>query len=54
MTTATVVVDAAFEASAAVPALIVGGGACGLTASLQLAHSGIETLVVERDTAPMG
>ena len=54
MTTATVVVDPAFEASAAVPALIVGGGACGLTASLQLAHSGIETLVVERDTAPMG
>ncbi len=37
-----------------VPALIVGGGACGLTAALVLAEAGVECLVVERDARPAG
>lgn len=37
-----------------VPALIVGAGACGLTAALVLVEAGIECLVVERDAQPAG
>lgn len=37
-----------------VQVLIVGGGACGLTAALVLADAGIECLVVERDAQPTG
>ena len=37
-----------------VPAVIIGGGACGLTAALTLADAGIECVVIERDAAPQG
>lgn len=37
-----------------VPVLIVGGGACGLTAALAAHDSGVEALVLERDTQPAG
>lgn len=37
-----------------VPVLIIGAGACGLTAALRLAHAGIETVLIERDAAPSG
>ncbi len=36
------------------PLVIIGGGACGLTAALAARDSGVEALVVERDPAPMG
>ena len=37
-----------------VPIVIVGGGACGLTAALAAADAGTEVLVLERDPAPQG
>lgn len=37
-----------------VPVVIIGAGACGLTAALRLAHAGIETVLLERDAAPSG
>ncbi|MDX3879904.1 FAD-dependent oxidoreductase [Achromobacter denitrificans] len=37
-----------------VPVVIVGAGACGLTAALRLADAGIETVLIERDAAPSG
>ena len=37
-----------------VPVLIVGGGACGLTAGLALQRLGIEAVVLERDAHPSG
>ncbi|MBG9390145.1 FAD-dependent oxidoreductase [Caenimonas aquaedulcis] len=37
-----------------IPVAIVGGGACGLTATLMLADAGIECVVLERDAAPSG
>lgn len=37
-----------------VPVVIVGAGACGLTASLRLADAGIEVVVLERDAVPSG
>ncbi|AUA59987.1 Fumarate reductase flavoprotein subunit precursor [Achromobacter spanius] len=37
-----------------VPVLIIGAGACGLTAALRLAQAGIETVLIERDAAPSG
>jgi fumarate reductase flavoprotein subunit len=37
-----------------VPVAIVGAGACGLTAALMLADTGIECVVLERDAAPSG
>jgi fumarate reductase flavoprotein subunit len=37
-----------------VPVVVVGAGACGLTAALAAAEAGAETLVLERDAAPSG
>ncbi|MGB6007943.1 FAD-dependent oxidoreductase [Castellaniella sp.] len=37
-----------------VPVVIIGAGACGLTAALRLAGSGIDTVLIERDAAPGG
>ena len=45
-------IDTEFEA--AVPVIIVGGGACGLVAALTLADAGINSLVLERDALPSG
>ena len=42
------------EFKAAVPVIIVGGGACGLVAALTLADAGIGSLVLERDALPSG
>lgn len=36
------------------PVVIIGAGACGLTAALRLAGSGIDTVLIERDAAPGG
>jgi len=44
--------QARFEFS--VPVVIVGAGACGLTAALTLADRGIESLVLERDSHASG
>lgn len=47
--------DAAAQADAMhVPVLIIGAGACGLTAALRLAEAGIETVLIERDATPSG
>jgi fumarate reductase flavoprotein subunit len=51
---ARVVTDAAFSAPSHVPALIVGAGACGLSAALRLADLGVECAVLERDPRPAG
>lgn len=37
-----------------VPVLVVGGGACGLTAALMLHDAGVGCAVLERDATPMG
>ncbi len=37
-----------------VPVAIVGAGACGLTAAIALAESGIDALLLERDARPQG
>lgn len=42
------------QASAHVPVVIVGGGACGLTAALALHRLGVECVVLERDASPAG
>lgn len=36
------------------PVVIVGGGACGLSAALHLHDLGIDALVLERDLVPSG
>jgi fumarate reductase flavoprotein subunit len=41
-----------FDADVAV--LVIGGGACGLTAALAASEAGAEVLVLERDDAPSG
>ena len=47
--------DAATQADTMhVPVLIIGAGACGLTAALRLAEAGIETVLIERDATPSG
>ncbi len=45
---------ASIDAPVHVPALIVGGGACGLTAALALAQRGVACVVLERDAQPSG
>jgi fumarate reductase flavoprotein subunit len=42
----------AFETE--VPVVIIGGGACGLTAALTLRDAGIAALILEQDAAPAG
>ena len=37
-----------------VPAVIVGGGACGMTAGIRLRNAGIDCVVLERDAVPSG
>jgi len=44
--------DQSFEAS--VPVVIIGAGACGLTAALTVADAGVGVLVLERDAVPQG
>lgn len=44
--------DARFDVR--VPVLIVGAGACGMTAALAAREAGAEVLVLERDPAPAG
>ena len=39
---------------ASVEALIIGAGACGLTAALRAHHAGREVLILERDETPSG
>ena len=39
---------------ATIPVVVVGGGACGMTAALAAAHAGAETVVLERDARPVG
>ena len=46
--------DQAWPAAAHSPVLIVGAGACGLTAALALHRRGIEAVVLERDAFPSG
>jgi len=46
--------EAAPAFSAEVPVLIIGGGACGLTAALTLKDAGVECAVLERDPVPQG
>ncbi len=41
-----------FEIS--VPVVIIGAGACGLTAALTVADAGVEVIVLERDSVPQG
>ena len=41
-----------YDAETAV--VIVGGGACGMTAALRLADAGVDCVVLERDARPMG
>ena len=36
------------------PVVVIGGGACGLTAALTLRDAGVGALVLERDSAPAG
>jgi len=52
--TARVVVDPGFTAPVQMDAVIVGAGACGLTAALALAARGIDAVVLERDAHPSG
>lgn len=45
---------AAAHFSGTVPVLVIGGGACGLTAALAARQAGAETLVLERDSSALG
>jgi fumarate reductase flavoprotein subunit len=49
-----VLIDDAHTFDVTVPVLVVGAGACGLTAALAARDAGAEVLVVERDAAPSG
>jgi fumarate reductase flavoprotein subunit len=37
-----------------IPVIVVGAGACGLTAALAVRDAGVEVLVLERDSTPLG
>ena len=37
-----------------VPVVVIGGGACGLTAALSARDAGAEVLILEQDSTPMG
>jgi fumarate reductase flavoprotein subunit len=37
-----------------VPVVVIGAGACGMTAALTVADAGVEVLVLERDSVPQG
>ena len=50
----TIVRDNTAEFDASVPVVVVGGGACGLTAALAVADAGTEVIVLERDKQPSG
>lgn len=50
----TVTLDASFSPEVQVPAVIIGAGACGLTAALALAEADVEALLLERDAQPAG
>ncbi len=39
---------------AEIPVLIVGAGACGMTAALAVSEQDVEVLLLERDTKPSG
>lgn len=45
---------AGIEFPLSVPVLVIGGGACGLTAALAAHDAGAEVLVLERDPSPSG
>ena len=49
-----VVIEPGFTAPVHVPVLVIGAGACGLTAALRLADHGIECVLAERDERPAG
>ena len=51
---ARVVVEPGFDAPVRVDVVVVGAGACGLTAALVLAERGIEAVALERDAMPSG
>ena len=42
------------ETIAEIPVVIIGGGGTGLTAALAVRDAGVDALVVERDSQPMG
>jgi len=42
------------EFPAEVPVVIIGGGACGMTAALAAREAGVDVVIVERDSAPQG
>jgi fumarate reductase flavoprotein subunit len=42
------------EDTPAIPAVIVGSGACGLTSAIRLREAGIDCLLLERDAVPSG
>lgn len=50
----TVLSAAGIEFSLSVPVLVIGAGACGLTAALAARDVGSEVLVLERDASPSG
>jgi fumarate reductase flavoprotein subunit len=45
---------AGIEFEISVPVVIVGAGACGLTAALTISDAGVEAMVLERDAVPQG
>ena len=42
------------EFKISVPVVVIGAGACGMTAALTVADAGVEVLVLERDSVPQG
>jgi len=54
MTECKVIRAESVEAIADIPVVIIGGGGTGLTAALAVRDAGVDVLVVERDSQPMG